>query len=130
MGTSTRASASTGSADSSAPSPRPSPRLVIMVQHLPSQFEVCGGATGLEIVKHDRLAVAWRFREPNVARNDGIKHLAGKVPVHLVANLEREARSAIEHRAYDPRNVETRVELPSQESQGPVEEIGRPVSGV
>src|SRR6266852_3143620 len=64
MGTSTSDSASAGSADSSAPSPRPSPRLVIMVQHLPSQFEVCGGATGLEIVKHDRLDVEHREHDP------------------------------------------------------------------
>src|SRR5216684_3215971 len=117
MGTSTSDSASAGSADSSAPSPRPSPRLVIMVQHLPSQFEVCGGATGLEIVKHDRLAVARRFRKP-------------KVPVHLVANLEREARPAVEHREHDPQDVETRVELLSHEPHGLLEEMGQPLERV
>src|SRR2546422_2338023 len=130
MGTSTNDSASAGSADSSAPSPRPSPRLVITVQHLPSQFEVCGGATGLEIVKHDRLAVARRFRKPNVPWNDGIEHLSGKVPVHLVANLEREARPAVEHREHDPQDIETRVELLSHEPHGLLEEMGQPFERV
>src|SRR5256712_12713891 len=130
MGTSTSDSASAGSADSSAPSPRPSQRLVIMVQHLPSQFEVCGGATRLEIVKHDRLAVARRFRKPNVPRNDGVEPLSGKVPVHLVANLEREARPAVEHREHDPQDIETRVELLSHEPHGLLEEMGQPLERV
>src|SRR6266849_3301561 len=123
MGTSMSASASVGSEANSAPSPRPSPRLVIMVQHLPSQFEVCDGATGPEIVKHDRLAVAWRFRETNVAWNDGVEHLAWKVSIDLVANLERKARSAVEHREHDPQEVETRVELISNELHGLLEEM-------
>src|SRR5882724_10953755 len=130
MGTSTSDSTSAGSEDSSAPSPRPSPRLVSMVQHLPSQFEVCGRATGLEIVQHDRLAVAWRLRKANVARNDGIEHLSGKVPVHLVANLERQTRSAVEHREHDPQNVEARVQLLSHEPDGFLEEMGQPFERV
>src|SRR5438093_8403595 len=118
MGTSTSDSASVGSEDRSAPRPRPSPRLVIMAQHLPSQFEVCGGATGPEIVQHDRLAVAWRFGKANVAWDDGLQHLPGEISVHLIANLEREACPAIEHREQDPEEVETRVELLSHEPHG------------
>src|SRR5580765_4239074 len=109
--TSTSVSASAGSEANSAPNPRPRPRLVIMVQHLPSQFEVCGGATGLEVVKHDRPAVAGRFREADVARNDRVEHLARKVSIDLFAYLEREARTTIEHREQDPQEIQTGIEL-------------------
>src|SRR6266850_2044602 len=108
MNTSTSDSTSANSEDSSAPSPRPSPRLVSMVQHLPSQFEVCGRATGLEIVQHDRLAVAWRLRKGNVARNDGIEHLSGKVPVHLVATLERDEDPVGGHQSVDRQETQRR----------------------
>src|SRR5256885_17021819 len=111
MGTSTSDSASVGSEDRSAPRPRPSPRLVIMVQHLPSQFEVCGGATGLEIVHHNGPAVAGRFRETDVAWNHGVEHLPRKVSVDLIADLEGEARTAVEHREQDPEGVESRIQV-------------------
>src|SRR5207249_8442741 len=110
IGTSTRVSTSVGSEAKSAPKPRPSPRLVIMVQHLPRQFEIGHGATGPEIVEHDRSAVARRFRETDVARNDGVEYLPREVSVHLGADLEREARAAIEHREQESQEIEARAQ--------------------
>src|SRR5512145_727603 len=122
-GTSTRDSDSAGSEARSAPSPRPSPRLLFMGQDLPRQFEVSNCAAGLEIVKHDRLAVAWRLREPDVTRNHRVEHLPGKVLVHLVTNLERETRPPVEHRQDDARHIETRVEALPNELHG-LEQVG------
>src|SRR5882672_11622687 len=130
IGTSTRDSASLGSEASSAPSPRPSPRLIIMVQNLPSQFEVCRRATGPEIVHHDRPAVAGSFRESDVAWDDGVEHLPWKVPIDLVADLEREARSTVEHREQDPQEVETGIQLLSNELHGLLEQMGQSLERV
>src|SRR5262245_14454097 len=123
IGTSSRDSVSAGSDASSAPKPRPRPRLVIMVQYLPSQFEVCDRATRPEIVQHDRPAVAGRFREADVARNDGVEHLPWKVSIHLFSDLEREARSPIEHREQDAQKVEPRIQLLSNELHGLLEKM-------
>src|SRR5215813_5818895 len=123
IGTSTSASASAGSDAKSAPRPRPSPRLVIMVQDLPSQFEVRDGAAGLEVMQHDRPSVAWRFRETDVARNDCVEYLPWEVSVDLFADLEREARTAIEHREQDSEKVESRIELVSDQLHGLLEQM-------
>src|SRR2546422_11131992 len=118
MGTSISDSASAGSDESSAPSPRPSPRLLIMIQDLPCQFEVGCGTAGPEIMKHHRLAMAGRFREPNVPRNDRVEHLPGKVAIHLVADLERETRPTIEHREHDAFDVQDRKSTRLNSSHG------------
>src|SRR5215471_10356782 len=123
IGTSTRASVSAGSDASSAPRPRPSPRLVIMVQHLPSQFEVRDGATGPEIVEHYRSAVAGRFREADAAWNDGVEHLPWKISIDLLADLEREARSPIEHREHKSEKIKPRIQLVADELHGFLEEM-------
>src|SRR5262245_22511945 len=125
--TSTSDSDSLGSDASSAPSPRPSPRLVIMVQDLPSQFEVCGRATGLQVVQHDRLAVAWSFREANVPRNDRVEHLPWEVSIDLLADLEREARAAVEHREHDPKEIKVWVQLVAHQLHGPLQQMRQPL---
>src|SRR4030095_8626880 len=101
-----------------------------MVQHLPSQFEVRGGATGPEIVKHDRSAVAGRFRETHVAWDDGVEHLPWKVSIDLIANLEREARSAVEHREQDPEQVETGIQLLPNELHRLLEQVSKALERV
>src|SRR5262249_35605283 len=94
-----------------------------MVQHLPSQFEVRDGATRPQIVKHDRPAVAGRFREADVAWNDRVEHLPWEIAIDLFADLKREARSPIEHREQDPEKVESGVQLFPHELHGLLEEM-------
>src|SRR5262245_9543461 len=101
-----------------------------MVQHLPSQFEVCDGATGSQIVEHNRPAVAGRFREADVAWNDRVEHLPRKISIDLCAELERAARSSIEHRKQDPEKVESWVQLLSHELHGLLEEMRQPLERV
>src|SRR5207245_3538165 len=101
-----------------------------MIQHLPSQFEVCRGATGFEIVKHDRPAVAWRFRDANVPWNDRVEDLPWEISVDLVADLEGEARTAVEHREHDPQQIESGVELLPNKLHGLPEQIGQPFQRV
>src|SRR6266850_1213326 len=110
IGRSRSDSASEGSEASSAPRPRPSPRLMLMAQHLPCQLEVSSGAGGPEVVKHHRLAVARRLRQTNVPRNDRIEDLSRKVSLDLFADLEREARPAVEHRQHDAPDLEAGVQ--------------------
>src|SRR5438094_9124396 len=88
--------------DRSAPSPRPRPRWLFMLQHLPREFEIGDSAAGAEIVQHDRLAVARRFAEPNVAWNHCLENFAWEVTTDLVAHLKRETCPTIEHREHDP----------------------------
>src|SRR2546430_11769404 len=101
-----------------------------MVQLLPSQFEVCGGATGLEIVHHNGPAVAGRFRETDVAGNHGVELLPRKVSVDLIADQEGEARTAVEHREQDPEEVETRIQLLSNKLHGLLEQMGQSLERV
>src|SRR3990172_11890544 len=108
-------SPSPGVEESRAPRPRPSPRL-FMGQDLPCEIEVRERAARPEIVEHDRLAVARRFGQAHVARDDGVEDLAREVAVDLVADLEREARPAVEHPHYDFLHIEPRVEAPPGEA--------------
>src|SRR4030095_3775117 len=110
IGSSRSDSASEGSEASNAPRPRPRPRLLFMAHHLPCQLQISSGTGGPEVVKHHRLAVARRLRQTDVPRNDRIEDLSGKVSIDLVANLEREARPAVEHREHDALDVEAGVQ--------------------
>src|SRR5262249_20617553 len=109
MPISSRCSPSDGVAESSAPNPLPNPRL-FMVEHLPCEIEVGDRSTRLQVVEHHGLAVAWRFRQPNAARDDRFEDLAREIAVDLVADLESEARTSIKHRQDDPEDIKASVE--------------------
>ena len=81
-------------------------------------------------MKHDRPAVAGSFRETDVAWNDGIQHLPWKVSVDLVTDLEREARTTIEHREQDSQEIETRIQLLSHELHRLLEQMSQPLERV
>src|SRR5439155_12306704 len=128
IGTSISSSSSAGAADSSAPRPRPSP-LLYMVQHLPGQFEIGGGAAGPQIVEHHGLAVARSFTEPDVAWNQGLEDFFWKVPVNLVANLERQAGPPVEHRQDNARDAESPIQALAHELHG-LEEVSQALERV
>src|SRR3989338_4619506 len=128
-GISTRESCpSLGVEESRAPRPRPSPRL-FMSQDLPREFEVRERAARLEVVEHHRPAVTRGLREAHVAGDDGIEDLTREVAVDLVADLEREARSAVEHRQHDALDLESRVQALAHELHG-LEQVSEPLEGV
>ena len=70
-------------------------------------------------MEHNRLTVARRLREPDIARNHRVEDLAGEVTMDLVANLLRHARPAVEHRQHDTLNTESRIEALANELHGP-----------
>ena len=76
-------------------------------------------------MKHDRPAVARRFREAHVPWNDRVEHLPWKISVDLVADLEGEACAAVEHREHDPQQIEPGVELFPNELHGLPEQMGQ-----
>src|SRR5437868_12570495 len=89
-----------GADDNRAPSPRPSPRL-FMLYHLSHEVQISDGAAGSQVMEHHRFAVARRLAEPDVARDHRLKDLAREIAMDLVADLQREARPAVEHREND-----------------------------
>src|SRR3990172_7064004 len=128
-GISTRASSpSLGVEESRAPRPRPSPRL-FMSQDLPREFEVRERAARPEVVEHHRLAVARRLGETHIAGDDGIEDLTREVAMDLVANLEREAGPAVEHRQHDALDFEPGVQALAHELDG-LEQVSEPLEGV
>src|SRR5882724_201611 len=128
IGISIRTSSAAGVAERRAPRPRPSPRL-FMPENLPREFEICDRPARPQIVQHHGLAVARRLREPHVARNHRVEDLAREIAVHLVADLERQARPAIEHREHDALDREARVQALAHEPDG-LEKLREPLQGV
>src|SRR5207249_3385507 len=110
-------SSAVGVAESRAPRPRPSPRL-FMLQHLPGEFEICDRPTRSQVMEHHGLPVARCLREAHVARDHRVEDLAREVAVHLVSDLKRQARPAIEHREHDARDGEARVQALAHEPDG------------
>ena len=66
--------------------------------------------------------MARRFCEPNVPRDDRIENLPREISIHLVANLESKARSAVEHCEHNAFDVETGVQPLTNEPYG-LEEV-------
>src|SRR5262245_37030760 len=72
-----------------------------MTKHLPREIEIRYCARRAKIVEHDRLAVARRFRDPNVSWNDRRQDLVAEMLLHFPLDLARETRPAIEHGQHD-----------------------------
>src|SRR5438132_5318283 len=128
IGISIRTSSAAGVAERRAPRPRPSPRL-FMPENLPREFEMCDRPARPQVVQHHGLAVARRLREPHVARNHRVEDLAREIAVHLVADLERQAGPAMEHREHDALDREALIQALADELDG-LEEMGKPFERV
>src|SRR5215831_297943 len=72
----------------SAPSPRPSAFLDIM-DHLFGQMRVALCPFAVRVIKNNRLAETWCFRQANVARNDTLEDLRPEERAQVVGNLAR-----------------------------------------
>src|SRR5919197_1139400 len=128
IGISINTSSAAGAAERRAPRPRPSPRL-FMAENLPRQFQICNRSARSQIMQHHWLAVARSLREPHVARNHRVEDLAREVAVHLVPDLERQARPSIEHRENDAPDRETWIQPLANELDG-LEQMGEPLERV
>src|SRR5437773_6964267 len=67
-------------------------------QHFPSEREIGLGAAGFHVVEDHRHAVARRFAESNVARNDGPEDFFFEELAHVGGHLLAEVRALVEHR--------------------------------
>src|SRR5678816_1812213 len=79
-------------------------------------------------MEHDRSAEARCFGEPDVTWNDRLEDLARKEPVHLVLDLQSQARPPIEHRQHDPEHVEAGIEAFTNELDR-LREMSQPLQG-
>src|SRR5712691_8700752 len=105
---------SVGVDESSAPRPRPRPRLV-MSEYLRCQLEVRDSSLRTEIMKHHRFSVARSFRKSNVPRDDRFEDLSWKILLNFGADLQGQARPAVEHRQDDSRDSKAWIEpLPDE----------------
>src|SRR2546427_10408936 len=94
-----------------------------MSEHLPREFQICDRPARSQIVQHHGLPVARGLREPHVTRDYRVEDLAREIAVHLVANLDRQARPAVEHREHDALDREARIQALASEVDG-VEQMG------
>src|SRR5256886_7571573 len=127
-GISIRTSSAVGVAERRAPRPRPSPRL-FMLENLPREFEICDRPARSQIVQHHGLPVARGLREPHVARNHRVEDLAREITVHLIADLESQARPSVEHREHDAPDREAWIQALADELDG-LEQMGEPLKRV
>src|SRR6185312_6739885 len=81
----------------------------ISLKQLASDTDVRLCASGGDVVENDGLPEAWRFREPDLSRNDGVEHLGTKVFACIGGNLAREVKPRVVHGQQDAVNGEVSV---------------------
>src|ERR1035438_6565569 len=82
---------------------------LIASQEFPSQFEVGFGAAGTRVVQSDRLAVAWRLSQADVAGNDGLVNDLAKVLAESLSDLLGEVGAVVVHRQQDALDGKVRI---------------------
>src|ERR1041384_434458 len=80
-------------------------------EEFPRERHVIARAGGDRLVQEHRLAVARRFAEPDVARDEGLEELLAEVLPDLVDDLVRKPEAAVEHRHEHALDLESGVEL-------------------
>ena len=87
------------------------PRLARLArEHLAGERQVGLRAARLRVVQHHRQAVAGRFAEPDVPRDDGVERLFLEELPHVARHLLAQVRALVVHRQQDALDVERRVE--------------------
>ena len=76
------------------------------------------GAFRLRVVTRHRQAVTWRFREPHVARNDGLKHFLLEKLAHVRRDLRAQIGALVVHRQQHAVDVERRIQSRAHTAQG------------
>ena len=79
---------------------------------------VRGGPGRVRRVVRDRLAVAGRLGESNVARDDGIEHAVTQMPPDFTRDIGRELRPSVVHRQDHALEGEVRVQVITNEFEG------------
>src|SRR2546430_14867465 len=92
----------------SAPSPRPSAFLGIG-NDLLGELCIAFCALAVNIVKNDRFAETWRFREPHVARNHAFEDLRSKEAAQIRCYLARERSPLVIHGKQDSFDFEAGI---------------------
>src|SRR5215469_17412846 len=93
----------------SAPSPRPSAFLDIM-DHLFGQMRVALCPFAVRVIKNNRLAETWRFRQANVARNDALEDLRPEERTQVIGNLAGKRSAVVIHRQQNAFDLEVRIQ--------------------
>src|SRR5712692_8587299 len=94
-------------------------------QQLLCQGAICGCAAGCGVVLDHWLAVAGRFADPNIARNDRLQHVRRMRAPHLLENVPRERGARVELGHQDAGNLELGVEARAYEILR-VEKVSQP----
>src|SRR5262245_12100161 len=79
-------------------------------EQLLRELEIGGGASRVDVVEQDRLAVARRLAEAHVPRNRAPEDALAEVRAHLILDLAAQVGAAIEHGEHDPLDLELWVE--------------------
>ena len=85
-------------------------RAAVAREHFAREREVRLGAARLHVVENHRHAVARRFAEAHVARDDGVEHLLLEELAHVARDLLPQVRPLVVHRQQHALDVEGRVE--------------------
>src|SRR5581483_11027070 len=85
-------------------------RSALAAQHLAGQTEISDGPARFAIVKIDRQAVARRFGEADVARDDGAQQLVAEMLDELRRDVVAEIVANVVHRAQQAFDFEVRIE--------------------
>src|SRR5690606_11672711 len=79
--------------------------------HLLRQGQVAIGADRENVVHHDRLSEAGRFRNTHVSRDGGAVHLRAEVLLRLLRDLARQVQPAIVHGQEDAFDLKRWIEV-------------------
>ncbi len=91
--------------------PHPAHSVFLSLDDFGGEPQIGFAAAAFEIVDQHRLAVGRRFRDPHVARDDGVVDFRSHEFAHVGDHLARQIVARIEHRQHDAVDREIRVEL-------------------
>src|ERR1700735_5617727 len=81
------------------------------------ELEIALSPFTMYVVKHYRLTMAGRFRQPYVPRNYGLVDLRAEEATQVRRDLFRERRAVIVHREQNPFDGKRRINCPPQPHQ-------------
>ncbi|MNK96798.1 hypothetical protein D3C87_1170990 [compost metagenome] len=78
--------------------------------HFARQCQIGNGASRRFVVRQRRHAVAWRFGQTDVTRNDGVVELLAEVFLELRRDIVHQAQARVVHRTQQAFDLEVRVQ--------------------
>src|SRR5712692_1708050 len=91
-----------------APSPLPNAFLATG-DYLLCKVDVSFSASTMNVVKMNRLSVAWRLGQANISRDYSLKHLSAEEASQIGGDLPRKSGPFVIHRKHEPLDRQGRV---------------------